>query len=389
MSICSPGHCNLVREAHVQLFQTTRENVYALKLPHLCYTLLTQDEKALKFFSTISPNWRVFWAMEFIGISFSLAQIAMFSFGDSFPLLTVEGDDALVSGLPLWVVWVLNPTVVTICSHIFSASLHKRFESCSAALGTADLLTFSSAVTRACSGLLASLQRKTQAIRREPVFVVVLGVWLALGVYSVVSPPNNISSIAFYSCLISVDYKTGSRHSIRYCISEIESTFLYIINVMLVAGFVVNILGRYCSRPVRISALPHPCRSSDVVEEINIPGSCATESRLPSLLVGLGIGYWVVSLLLVLASYGHDVPTYEPPTPKSVVGFVCLLWFALVSIFMVADTNVFGVMFAAFVKPAVDILLNRRGIVYWVMMAVLRDALFLWVLVTQSVVSVF
>ena len=52
--------------------------------------LRSQDEKALKFLSTIPQKWRLFWAIESIGMSFALALVAIVYIGDSSPLLKMN-----------------------------------------------------------------------------------------------------------------------------------------------------------------------------------------------------------------------------------------------------------------------------------------------------------
>lgn len=322
--------------------------------------------------------------MEFIGISFSLAIMAVSSIGESSPLL---GDLKLdFEEFPTWALGILNPTVVTISSYIVSAGVHKWLESCSAAMQTLDPLTFDSAVTEACLGSLACLQHIKEALKREPGFYLALSVWIVLGVITEFYLPfvlfKPTSSITFYLCL-------DAGYTIWHCINMSGSPFPYVINAMLVAGIVMMILRRCLPRQTRIAAISEPCRSSDVMEDIHVPGSCATESRLPSLLVGLGVGYWAAALLTFLALSWPGGGENDTPMILSVVSCVCLPSFALVGLSMVADTYVFGVRFGEFIKSSVNMLLDRRRVAYWVMIAVFRDTFGLWISATIFVVTLF
>lgn len=370
----------MLRGAQFQQFKTRRLYVIPTKRFHSLYTLLSQDEKALRFFSTIPRKWRLFWALEFIGISFSLALIAIYSIGNSFPLLTSDGNN--LEGFRSWVIWVLNPAAVTMCSYRLSVSLQNCCESCSTAIEVVDPLVSRPVFVRAWLGLLTAMMRAKYMIRREPCFYAVLGVWLVHGVctgwFHVFSfgPPMD-----FYFCL-------NSGFSFTTCVRDDRRTFA-LMNGMLVAGVVMKMLGLCFRRPRGVAAVQEPCRSSDEMGRRHGFGKCTTESRVPSLLVGLGVGYWVTALLFVLGSSWHQGGWDDAPTALSVVGYVVLPWFALLSIFMVADANVLGKTFGSFIKPGVEMLLDRRRTVYWVMVAVFREALLLWIILIVFVALEF
>ena len=109
-------------------------------------------------------------------------------------------------------------------------------------------------------------------------------------------------------------------------------------------------------------------------------GSCG-DSRVPSLLVGWGIGYYFISLLTLLACswHGSTCRWNNTPTAVTVIGYIIIPCFSLGGVFMVADTNFLGTRFERFVKPATDRMRNRSRAEYWVMASVIRDGLVLWV----------
>ena len=107
-------------------------------------------------------------------------------------------------------------------------------------------------------------------------------------------------------------------------------------------------------------------------------GRCA-DARVPSLLVGWGVGYWVTSLLYMLGGAWHGGGWTNAPTVVVVVGYVVLPCFFVVGILMMTDTNLLGERLGAFVKPTVDTLKDNRRLWYWIMATVLRGVFRLWV----------
>ena len=104
------------------------------------------------------------------------------------------------------------------------------------------------------------------------------------------------------------------------------------------------------------------------------------DSRVPSLLVGWGIGYWLISLLdLLVCSWHGSGCRWNTPCAVTVVGYILIPCFLLGCVLMVADTNILGTRLERFVKPATDRMRNRSRAEHWVMASVFRDFLLLWV----------
>lgn len=61
-----------------------------------------QDEKALKFFLTVPKQWRLFWAIHSIAMSFALAFIAIVYAGDISKLWR-DDDESIFKNVPSWV----------------------------------------------------------------------------------------------------------------------------------------------------------------------------------------------------------------------------------------------------------------------------------------------
>lgn len=103
-------------------------------------------------------------------------------------------------------------------------------------------------------------------------------------------------------------------------------------------------------------------------------------SRVPSLMVGWGIGYWMTSLLYVLGASWDRHMWGNAPFIVTLVGYVVVPSLLLVGIFMLADPNILGSRFGIYIKRCVDILRSKRSVVYWSLATVLRDVVMLWVI---------
>ena len=115
------------------------------------------------------------------------------------------------------------------------------------------------------------------------------------------------------------------------------------------------------------------------------------DSRVPSLLVGWSIGYWLISLLnlLVCSWHGSGCRWNNTLSAVTVVGYLLIPCFLLGCVFIVADTNFLGTRFERFVKPATDRMRNRSRAEHWVMTSVFRDSLVLWVGYCMSLSNIF
>eukprot|EP00904_Undaria_pinnatifida_P010742 jgi/Undpi1/6799/HiC_scaffold_21.g09275.m1 len=130
------------------------------------------DEKALKLFLTIPRKWRLFWAIESIGISFALALVAIVYFGDSSLLLQKNND--ILETFPTWFVWGTNPIAVTLSSVLFTSFVEAVGEFWKEAWKTVDKTTPRSLVGDVFVGLVAAMKRGFGLLREEPYFYVAL-----------------------------------------------------------------------------------------------------------------------------------------------------------------------------------------------------------------------
>lgn len=220
---------------------------------------------------------------------------------------------------------------------------------------------------------IGTIKRAKQRVQEEPWLYSTLAVWLVQGIVSwwfliheyglpiVLTIYKNVVDSPSDDLEISKDYFS-----------------LVFSNAVLVAGLALKALGVFLPRFDGVSAIQEPRRLSDEVRARKGRGSGATDPRVSSLLVGWGTGYWVTSLLLLLGISWHRGGWSRPPDPVRIVGYVIVPCFFLAGVFMVADPNFLGTRFGKFIKPAVEIMKNKRRVAYWTMVTVFRDALLAW-----------
>lgn len=203
------------------------------------------DEKTLHFMSTIPQEWRLFWAMQSIGISFALALIAVAYVGDASPILR-ESTDLFTRSFPTYFLWGVSPAVVTWGSFRLSSALQTICEFFEASEhADVDMATSSFVLSRVLVGFLAILKHAHKSVREEPFFFVVKSAWLAQAVGSwvllggVIGPP-----IAFTF----VD-NTPPSNTLSLVLSDHKLT-LVVLNLVLVIGLVAKVieLRRTCAK---------------------------------------------------------------------------------------------------------------------------------------------
>lgn len=337
--------------------------------------LSAQDEKALKCVLTVPQRWRLFWAIESAGISFVLALIAIYYIGDASPLM--EGNNGILKTFPTWFVWGVNPAAVTLCSVVLSSTMRSVCELCSEACQTVDEPTVGAMVLSSVQVLTASMKRVNERLRREPWFHVALAIWLAHALPSWFFTVNrdNGFPIAFVFNPSAPESPQAS-----LVVSDNIMALIYY-NVVLVAGLAAKALNALLTEYKRVIVVPVTDESSEERGVASEGGHGCTYSGVSSLLLGSGIEYWITSLLYVLGCswHGGGCGWNNAPIVVTVVAYVVIPCFLVGCVFMVADINLFGTRFGNFVAPAVSILRDRRTVLFWIMAAVLRDFIDVWI----------
>lgn len=332
---------------------------------------LSQDEKALKLFLTVPQKWRLFWAIESIGISFALALVAIVSIGGASPLL--QENNHVLQTFPTWFVWGINPAAVTLSAVLFTSTVETVGDFWSETWGRVDKSTSRSFVGNIFEGLSATIRRANGCLREEPCFYVILGIWLIHGVASVcVFTGSHNFPLAFKFVPIA---HGGDEYSLKLTKSKLG--FIYM-NALLTIGLALKTLGVLLPVHRQVSGISEAPVSSDQTGSAGKWGSCE-DSRVPSVLVGWGLGYWVNSLLYVISCSWDGGGWDNAPIVVRVVGYIITPAFGFASIFMFTDPDVLGKRLGAMVKPAADILKNRRRVEFWMLASVLRNILSFWI----------
>ena len=322
---------------------------------------------------------QLFWAIYSIGISFALAVVTIIYVGDSSKIF----EDTTLFSLeysPRWFFCAVNPAAVTLCCFYLTAALQALSKACSEACKNVDNVTAGFMVATVLEGLVGTAKKIKEFIAGERCFVVVIVLWLVHGFVGVRCSSGFFVPLSFAELpTISSSTDTSSTFEDEHSLEVTETRWALVIsNAALAIGLLMKVLSfepRHAA-PVVGSAQEHTSDSN--VRQTCF--GCSANSRVPSLLVGWGIGYWATSLLYVLAVSWRKGGWDGAPGVVEALGYVTILCFAVVGIFMMADTDVLGATVGMHIKPVVDALQNRRGVWYWIIATVLRDIVLLWLL---------
>lgn len=335
----------------------------------------------LQLLLTVPQKWRFFWALESIGISFSLAVAAIFYIGESSSLLQ-ESNNA-IQFIPTWFVWGVNPVAVTVFSYLLSSAVQSVCDYFGEAYQGLENPTARVIVKRAFADLVGHSNTAKERLIAEPCFYALLAIWVAQVV------PNGHELWANDTFPLAITFAPTTTaptdESYGVVVTDRKTVFLCM-NAVLVAGLAMMACRVLPFRRQADCVNPEHISWLDAVTPNNRSGSLA-DSRVPSLLVGWGFGYWVASLLYVLLLSWHGGGWTNTPIILTIAGYIILPCFAFVCVFMVCDTDFLGAGFGAFVGPAVSRLKNRRTAEYWVMASILRDILLIWINFCDSIKS--
>lgn len=327
----------------------------------------------LKLLSAVPHEWRLFWAIQSIGISFALALIAIVYVGDASPLL--EDNSGILKAFPTWFVWAVNPVGITMCSLFLSSTLHVVCEACTASYQSVDEPTFRCVVRKALADIFTTVMRVKERVRAERWFYVIRGMWLAQGLANLAFILENRGFPAAFTL---APIASGCEDK-RLVVTD-HKLALLVINAVFFTGLAAKGLGVYLPHHERVTAdSEQRCSSGGTGPREEWIGSA--DCRVSSLMVGWGVGYWVTSLLYVLGCswHGGGCGWGNAPIVVTMVGYFIIPCVLIGGIFMVADTNVLGTRFGVSIEPAVSNLRNRSRVEHWIMATVFRDGLSIWI----------
>lgn len=265
---------------------------------------------------------------------------------------------------------------VTLCAVVLSSTMHSVCDLLSEARENVDEPNFGVMVASSFQVIVAAVKRARQGFRREPWFYVAVFIWLGQAVAMWSTSRQHHSELAVAALFH--PSSPGSDHA-RLSMTDNISGLLYS-NSVLVIGLALQAVRVAYRRHTRATVVPLPRHSLEPGELIQVGGSHAS-SGLPSLLVGSGLGYWVSSLLYVLRCswHGGGCEWNNAPVVVTLISYVVLPGFFMASMFMVAEVDFLGRRFGTFIKPAVDILKDRRSIAFWTMLTVFRNLIYVWI----------
>lgn len=307
-------------------------------------------------------------------MSFVLALIAIGYVGDSSPFLQ-KNNDALKEW-PSWFVWAFNPVAVTLCSVLMCSAFQAIGEFLSKPHVSVDDAAVGATGARTFVTFSVAIKETKARIKEEFFFYATLSVWLAQAVRSwFVFMRYDGFPVAFDADVGS----TGNRNG--HLVLNEKKLVMLGSSAILAIGLASKAVGVYRARHDRVAGAPALLPDSSQWRGVREVWSGCASSRLPSLLVGWGIGYWVISLLYLLACSWreNDCGWNNAPIAVTIISFTVIPCFLLSCVFMVADTNFLGARFGAFIRPAAEILQNRRRAEYWAMASVFRDFIVCWI----------
>lgn len=330
-------------------------------------SLSLQNEKALKLLLTVPQKWRLFWASESIGISFALALVAIIYVEDSSPQM--EGSDGPHPyGFTTWFVFWFNPASVTLVALLLSSTLQGLCDLWDEARERVEEPTFRLVVGSTCGAIVAALKRGKERLRQEPCFYGTLGVWLA----QVVPHLFNVTGVGGVETAVQFVEDTPTSVEGSFEITSHKHNWICL-TAVLTSGLALKAITLVARR---YSASRCSLEGGEPIDR----WTDGKVSRVPNLLIGWGIGYWVLSLLFVLGCSLHGGGWNNAPGIVTFLAYIIVPGFLISGAFMVADINFLGKRFGAFFKPSGDILNDRYRVEYWVMVTVFRDFIVVWIL---------
>ncbi|CAN0084757.1 unnamed protein product [Scytosiphon promiscuus] len=362
------------------------------------------DEKALAFFLTVPQKWRLFWMTNIVSISFALALAGIVYVADA-SAATDEAEDgnhesitfSIPQAFPTWFVFAVNPAAVTFFSFAMSRLLWGLCEAWPNRVEGSRGAWLSRAVR-------LMVRAAVSAVKAEPCFYATLCLWFAVSCSSWVA----VQSGRGLPFAVVVAGRASSHHSspFPYRGGGIETTNnvveVVVANLALAGGLTMLAFRSVGDRGRSPTCAPGPVpnlmrRPAESVhaarDELRCPREDSDQSvrqnqrsRVPSLLVGWGLGYWLISLLYLLACSWPNGGWYGAPLLVTVVAYVAVPLVFVLGVFVVAESNVLGKRIERVLKPVADAVRDDRRVLHWAVVTMLRDVTMVWLVVMHEAV---
>lgn len=331
----------------------------------------------------MAQKWRRFWLTNIFSVSFVLALAGVVLVGDA---SAVNANTELIPILkyaPKWFAFAVKPAAMKFSS-LSASRLRRR-----CATDTRNAGGEKAGDTRAWKALRNGGSAAASAVRLEPGFYAVLcawfavslAAWLSLGVLGDFSQAIAVMSFSSSSNRESID-DSSDLHGPEVTANIIE---LVAANLALAAGLAmmaVRLIKDRARSPMTILGPRHPT-SRRFTDDHDGTGLTRRQqpTRMPSLLVGWGLGYWLVSLLYLLGSSWPQGAWSGAHVVVDTVGYILLPLTFLLGVFVVADSNMYGTGIGRVLKPVAKALGNNTRVLHWTMVTtVLRDVTILWMI---------
>lgn len=337
-----------------------------------------QDEKVLSFFLTVPQKWRLFWLTNIISISFSLALAGIVYVGSPSAVQDADDTDSILQFLPTWFAFAVNPAALTFLSFATSRVLSALCETRPNGEGT-----------RRGPWLWAVLRQGTRAVvdavTTEPWFYATLCAWFGVSCGSWwVAIEDQESNLPFFITVATYE-SSSSESSSSLRDPDVTGNIVELVaaNLALCAGVAMLAVRSARDRAQQPISTDGPRRPSTFSEQSGHP---PPRSRVPSLLVGWGTGYWLMSLLFLLGSSWWNGGWYKAPLVVSICAYIALPSVFIVGIFVVADRDILGEGVKDVLEPVVIALKDDTSVLHWAVVTVLRDVTMLWCFIVHIAV---
>lgn len=296
--------------------------------------------------------------------------------------------------VPGWFICVVNPGAVTVFAFCLSGSVRALAEACCETDQDCGVPRWRMVLAVVFVRAYKAVARAKAFCIDGPCFCVVLALWLVHGVVAWwflleeffgsgldCSSSSNSSTSTSSAENDSSDTSTGL-HIETSTVSIDDSDELYVAlivaYVVLAVGFVLKAVVVWMHRQKSPSSIEGPQHSSKRLagpaKETRLEKfGC---SRVPSLLFGWGIGYWITSCLMGGTLYSDGWA--NRPLALKAAGYIILPWFFVAVIIFMADNNFLGMKCTPYLKYMSLVLEDTRGGWSWIFATVIRDVVCIW-----------